>query len=402
MWFYYDGSLQPQFHVAEVVSMMELHILGTASARPTSSRNVSGSVFSCQEGIVIIDAGEGFQMRYSRQRSRMKQCGEPSLLRPNRIVAVALTHGHLDHTWGLLPFLQTLSLDGRQQPLIVYGPTSPTVLEALQSDGIDAVLPDDTPSAELLNQYRAWFSLGGVSSHLGYEIRWLLGDVQSDRWVEFINESSNLLWHDSMPQPPSFKMHRMDPLPTEHSVPSCAWQLSRKERKGAFDRDKATLAGLNQDERKQLSEGIDLERGNGDIHQASQFRGPAKPATSIVVSGDTAEQSIQTISPVTVLVHEATFLNDSSDKASEHLHSTASGAARTALGCNAKHLILTHFSARIRDAEEAVLEAKGVLGDAHGLASANDGDRVRIDDDGVVSMLVSTENGWTQHNLSHH
>jgi ribonuclease Z len=159
---------------------------------------------------------------------------------------------------------------------------------------------------------------------------------------------------------------------------------------------------LNQDERKQLSEGIDLERDNGDILQASQFRGPAKPATSIVVSGDTAEQSIQTTSPVTVLVHEATFLNDSSDKASEHLHSTASGAARTALECNAEHLILTHFSARIRDAEEAVSEAKEILGDAHGLASANDGDRVRIDDDGAVTMLKRTDNGWTQHNLSHH
>ena len=100
---------------------MELHILGTASARPTSTRSVSGSVFSCQEGLVIIDAGEGFQMRYAKQRSRLKRENEPALLRPNRIVAVALTHGHLDHTWGLLPFLQTLSLDGRQQPLMVYG-----------------------------------------------------------------------------------------------------------------------------------------------------------------------------------------------------------------------------------------------------------------------------------------
>lgn len=120
------------------------------------------------------------------------------------------------------------------------------------------------------------------------------------------------------------------------------------------------------------------------------------------MSGDTAEQSIQTTPPVTVLVHEATFLNDASDKASEHLHSTASGAARTALQCNAEHLILTHFSARIRDAEEAVSEAKEVLSGAHGLASANDGDRVRIDDDGAVTMLKRTDNGWTQHNLSHH
>ena len=66
---------------------MEVHILGTASARPTSSRDVSGSVFACHEGLVIIDAGEGFQVRYAQQRGRMKRAGEPSLLRPNRIAS---------------------------------------------------------------------------------------------------------------------------------------------------------------------------------------------------------------------------------------------------------------------------------------------------------------------------
>ena len=381
---------------------MELHILGTASARPTSTRSVSGSVFSCQEGLVIIDAGEGFQMRYAKQRSRLKRENEPALLRPNRIVAVALTHGHLDHTWGLLPFLQTLSLDGRQQPLMVYGPTSEAILDALLSDGIDAKLSEDTPSAELLNQYRSWFSLGGTEQNLGFPIQWFLGEPQSGRWIEFVDNATRLVLHESMPQPGAFTSFRLKSIPTSHSVPSCAWQLSRKERKGAFDRDKATLAGLNQEERKQLSEGIDLKRENGDELQAAQFRGPTKPAVSIVVSGDTAEQSIQPPSPVTVLVHEATFLNDASDKAAEHLHSTASGAARTALECNAEHLILTHFSARIRDAEEATSEAKEVLGDSLGLASANDGDRVRIDNEGVVTILKRADNGWVQHNLSHH
>ena len=381
---------------------MELHILGTASARPTSTRSVSGSVFSCQEGLVVIDAGEGFQMRYAKQRSRLKQEKEPALLRPNRIVAIALTHGHLDHTWGLLPFLQTLSLDGRQQALVVYGPTSNVILDALQADGIDAKIPEGTPSAELLNQYRSWFSLGGTAGHLGYPIRWLLGNPQSGRWVEFADNATSLVWHDSMPQPDAFSSFRMDSIPTLHSVPSCAWQLSRKKRKGAFDREKATLAGLNQEQRKQLSEGSDVTTENGDVHQAIQFRGPTKPATSIVVSGDTAEQSIQPDLPVTVLVHEATFLNDASDKAAEHLHSTASGAARTALECKAEHLILTHFSARIRDAQEAVSEAQDIIGHSLGLASANDGDRVRIDDDGNVSLLKQSDKGWVQHNLSHH
>ena len=381
---------------------MELHILGTASARPTSTRSVSGSVFSCQEGLVIIDAGEGFQMRYSQQRSRMRQEGEPSSLRPNRIVAVALTHGHLDHTWGLLPFLQTLSLDGREQPLLVYGPTSNEILDALEKDGIDAILPDNTASAELLNQYRAWFALGGTSTHLGYGIRWLLGEPQSGRWVEFVDDASSLKWHDTMPQPDAFSTIRLDSLPTRHSVPSCAWQLSRKERKGSFDRDKATLAGLSQEERKSLSQGIDVEKKGGEILHASQFRGPAKPAISIVVSGDTAEQSIHPVEPVTVLIHEATFLNESSDKADAHLHSTSAGAARTAVNCKANNLILTHFSARLRDASASIEEAKEILGQTCGLASANDGDRVRIDDDGNATMLKASESGWTQHNLSHH
>ena len=381
---------------------MEVHILGTASARPTSSRDVSGSVFACHEGLVIIDAGEGFQVRYAQQRGRMKRAGEPSLLRPNRIAAVALTHGHLDHTWGLLPFLQTLSLDGRQQPLMVYGPTSAEILDALDDGGIDAAIPSDTASAELLNQYRAWFKLGGTSSQLGYPIRWLLGDPRSGRWVEFVDDATNLVWHDAMPQPDTFQLFRMDSIPTHHSIPSCAWQFSRKERKGSFDRDKAAIAGLSQEQKKSLSEGNNITLANGEILQASQFRGPTKPGTSIVLSGDTAEQSIEPIVPVTVLIHEATFLDEAHDKAETHLHSTASGAARTALQCKAEHLILTHFSARLRDAEEAISEAGNVLDQSCSVTAANDGDRVRIDEDGHATFLTLSENGWTQHNLSHH
>ena len=381
---------------------MELHILGTASARPTSTRGVSGSVFSCQEGIVVLDAGEGFQVRYSKQRSQLKRQAEPSLLRPNRIVAVALTHGHLDHTWGLLPFLQTLSLDGRQQPLIVYGPTSSEILDELATNGVTALLPNDTPSAELLNQYRAWFALGGTSTHLGYKVRWLLGNPQSGRWVEFVDDASGLIWHDSMPQPDAFKEFRMDSIPTQHSIPSCAWQLSRKERKGSFDRDKATLTGLSQEERKMLSQGIDLERADGELLRASNFRGPSKPAVSMIVSGDTAEQAIHPIAPVTVLIHEATFLNESADKADAHLHSTAAGAARTALQCKAEHLILTHFSARLRDAGEAIEEAREILGETCGLDAASDGDRVRIDENGNAFFLKASQSGWVQHKLSHH
>ena len=52
---------------------IEVHILGTSSARPTSIRQVSGNLISCHDGIVVVDAGEGFQTRFFEQRKRMKQ-----------------------------------------------------------------------------------------------------------------------------------------------------------------------------------------------------------------------------------------------------------------------------------------------------------------------------------------
>ncbi|MED6338504.1 MAG: MBL fold metallo-hydrolase [Candidatus Thermoplasmatota archaeon] len=123
---------------------IEVHILGTSSARPTSIRQVSGSLISCQDGIAIVDAGEGFQSRFAIQRKRMKTY-ETYNLKSSKVSVLCLTHGHLDHTWGVLPWLQSMALDNRNQPLLVLGPTTNEVIDALLEN---QSVPDETPASD--------------------------------------------------------------------------------------------------------------------------------------------------------------------------------------------------------------------------------------------------------------
>ena len=97
-----------------------------------------------------------------------------------------------------------------------------------------------------------------------------------------------------------------------------------------------------------------------------------------------------------VLIHEATFLDEYSKHAKEYLHSTASGAARTALECGARHLVLTHYGARIKQTDEPTSEAMKVLANSKTpVTAANDGDRILVDDNGVVHHLSWMGNGWS-------
>ena len=129
--------------------VLEVHVLGTGSARPTPDRAVSGSLIKGPDGIAVIDAGEGFQTRYAHQRRRLKQFAVGTTLKPSMVDVLAFTHGHLDHTWGALPWLQSMSLENRQKPLLVLGPTSPEAMDALLEGD---PLPEAVPSADLARQ----------------------------------------------------------------------------------------------------------------------------------------------------------------------------------------------------------------------------------------------------------
>tara|TARA_Y100000589_G_scaffold282255_1_gene279672 strand:+ start:767 stop:1891 length:1125 start_codon:yes stop_codon:yes gene_type:complete len=370
---------------------IEVHVLGTSSARPTGLRQVSGSLISCHDGVAVVDAGEGFQTRFAKQRKRMKN-HETYHLKSSKVSVLCLTHGHLDHTWGVLPWLQSMALDSRIQPLLIIGPTNIDVLDSLLEN---ESLPENTPHSDLAIQYQYWRRLGGISKNLGYRVRWVLGAVGEGRWIEFL-DNGEVIELAEMPQPEGWRANRINALPTIHTIPSCAWQLTSSSRKGKFNRMRAAELKLSDDERAKLAAGEDIKHGKKTL-LAKDFRGDASNSLSVIISGDTSEMApgITAVNGCNLLIHEATFLDDYSNHARDYLHSTASGAARTALACQANHLVLTHYGARIKQTDTLLNEAMAELGNSGiTLSAAHDGDRVIVDDLGLVTHLQWRGEGW--------
>ena len=375
--------------------VLDVHVLGTASARPTPDRAVSGSLVKGPDGIAVIDAGEGFQTRYAKQRRRLKAHSLGESLKPSGVDVLAFTHGHLDHTWGALPWLQSMDLENRQQPLLILGPTSSEVIEAL-INGTN--IPDHVPPADLGRQYKAWFSLGAKISR--FPIRWILGDVPNSRWIE-IDPSSGLGFSiEKMPQPKGWSNSTLTPLPTTHTVPSCGWMIQQHAKAGKFDRQRADDLGLTTKERAMLARGEDVTTAKGGTLESAWFRGGERAPVSVLISGDTATSPpawTEDVAP-TLLVHEATFLNEQHDKADEHQHSTAAGAVASALAVGAESLALTHYSNRIKSSDEPLAETKSTAG-ALPVVALNDSDRMVVEDDGRVNHLSWNGSGWASLNI---
>jgi len=351
---------------------IEVHILGTSSARPAQGRSVSGSIVETGDGSLVIDCGEGFQNRLVTHRSALKK-SEGRKIKVGKIAGILLTHGHLDHTWGVLPWLQTMALDGRKEKLYVIGPTTSQVIDVLLGEEGE---PEVSPS-DLIIQYDMWMDLGATTEDLGYEVKWILSD--GSRWID-MNSGEQI----TMPQP--LNKSQITAINTQHTIPSFAWKIETKSKKGKFDR--VSAAKLPQEVVMKLANGENVEY-KGETLFSKNYRGPDIEPVSVIISGDTAEQAID--STCDLLIHEATFLQEHADVANEHLHSTAAGAARTANECKAKHLALTHFSARLENGEQSFAEASKIH---HSVVTLSDGDRLILHDDFSLQHLKKIDDDW--------
>src|SRR5512141_2575050 len=90
--------------------MLRLTFLVTSSAQPTIQRNLSALAVRRERELFLVDCGEGSQRQMIRYGTGFS------------VDAVFFTHFHADHYLGIIGFLRTLGMTGREQPLRLYGP----------------------------------------------------------------------------------------------------------------------------------------------------------------------------------------------------------------------------------------------------------------------------------------
>ncbi len=278
---------------------MEITFLGTSSAVHSNERNHPSIALKAFGETILFDCGEATQKQMIS-----------SNISPMKISKIFLTHYHGDHILGLPGLLQSMSLNGRETGLTIYGPK-----------GLDKVK-------------NAIYSLGYCAIEYPVEFIEIDSGIVEDNEKYFIQAER-----------------------VKHNVPTLAYSIEEKK-KPRFLREKAIELGVPVGpDFGRLHNGEEVEV-NGKIIKPEQVLGEPRKGIKITYSGDTkpCEEMIMLARDSTLLIHESTFVEEDKVNAEEHAHSTSVDAAYIARESNSKKLILTHISTRYtKEYEEKML-----------------------------------------------
>jgi ribonuclease Z len=286
---------------------LAVRFLGTSASRPTVERNVS-SVAIIREGeTLMFDCGEGTQRQMMRYGITFA------------LTDIFFTHMHADHMLGVTGLLRTLALQGRTEPMSLFGPVG---------------------SEKLL--WRA-ITLGSEKQHFEIKVVELTPDAPLKR-------------HG----------YSIVPFAVEHGDRSAiGYHLVEETRLGRFNPEKAKEIGIPEGPLwGRIHKGETVTLPDGRTIQPSELVGPSRPGRRIVLTGDSrpSEATIVAATGADLLIHEATFTTEEAPRALETSHSTAREAAEVAAKAGVKRLILTHVSARYsRDTSELEREAREIF-----------------------------------------
>jgi ribonuclease Z len=171
----------------------------------------------------------------------------------------------------------------------------------------------------------------------------------------------------------------VETIPLSHKIRCSGFLFREKIKPRRIDKSRLP-EGLLVQQIAGLKTGADVidEHGTVRYRNADLTFDPRKSRTYAYCS-DTAFDPglVPQITQVDLLYHEATFLSDDERKAVETMHSTARQAAAIAQMAGAGSLLLGHFSARYKDLNVLLEEARTIFPNSK---LAVEGDEHSIDD----------------------
>ncbi|HNW51712.1 MAG TPA: ribonuclease Z [Prolixibacteraceae bacterium] len=286
----------------------ELTILGTSSALPTIKRYPTAHVLNVGERFFLIDCGEGTQIQLRKYGVKF-----------SRINHIFISHLHGDHYFGLIGLISTYTLLGRKNDLHIYSHSE---------------LPE----------------------MLKMQLEQLLGDL-----------TFKIIWH-----PLNFKKSAVilddekvtvTSFPLKHRIACCGFLFTEKSGPKNIIKEKIAQYQIPLREIPHIKNGADFIDREGNTIPNGELTLPEKLPRKYAFCTDTLyiPELKETLNGVNLLYHEATYDKRFQEQASQTYHSTAEQAATLALNSNAGQLLIGHFSARYKDTEILIEEAKRVF-----------------------------------------
>ena len=152
-------------------------------------------------------------------------------------------------------------------------------------------------------------------------------------------------------------------IPLNHRVPCCGFLFREKPTLPHIRRDMIDFYNVPVSQINNIKNGADWITPDGQTIPHERLTTPPDASRSYAYCSDTSympELSRQ-LKLVNLLYHEATYADDHQENARKYFHSTARQAAQIARDAEVGRLLLGHYSARYKDEQLLLKEAREVF-----------------------------------------